>query len=297
MVEIQDHAYLQVAFKIIPLQLHLTGIYFLIKHRNYYFKNNNNNNINNNINNDDSKRRNWLHLINLSTSEIVFVGLGLLTQLLFYNGSMKLATYVETIQYSTCCLQYFLAMIYMTVDRFLEVRLNIIYPVYWKYGYTKILLVSTWVFCGILSLVVLLIELPSRRRIRWIIFVFFYPIIESVFWLLSSSVYIYIFVKLKQNSCHIYKKQTGIMKRRKKRHFYVPALIVLSFVLFILIPDTVITVYMLRNTRLPGPLQTYVYCSYMIGFSCDAVVYIFFSPLVRSKLTLFGHCCQKTYPK
>ena len=57
MVEIQDHTYLQVAFKIIPLQLHLTGIYFLIKHRNYYFKNNNNNNNNNNINNDDSKFR------------------------------------------------------------------------------------------------------------------------------------------------------------------------------------------------------------------------------------------------
>lgn len=286
MDEIQDHSYLQLAFKIIPFLLHLTGIYFLIKYRNYFLKSNN-----------DSRKSNWLHLVNLSISEMVFVGLGLLAQLLFHNGSMKFAVYAETIQYSTCCLQYFLAMIYMTIDRFLEVRLNIIYPVFWKYKYTKLLLLCTWTVCGILSLVVFFIELPSRRRIRWIIFVIFYPIIESVFWFLSSSVYVYIFLKLKQNSCHIYKKQTGIMKRRKKRHFYVPALIVLSFVLFILIPDTIITVHMLRNTRLPGPLQTYVYCSYMIGFSCDAIVYIFFSPLVRTKLTLFGNCRQKTNPK
>ena len=255
-------SYLPIAFKVVPLLLHLTGIYFLFKHHNCYHRN---------INNDDSRKRHLLHLINLSVSEIVFVGLGLLTQLLVICGAVKHANYAETVQYSACCLQYFLAMIYMTVDRFLEVRLNIIYPVFWKYKYTKILLLCTWTVCSILSLVVLLMDLPSRRRVHLIIFVYFYPIFESVFLVLSSSIYVYIFIKLKQKSCHVYKKDSGIMKRRRKKHFYVPALIVLSFFLFILIPDTVITVFILRNTRLPGPLQTYVYCSYMIGFSCDAL--------------------------
>lgn len=278
-LEVPD--YLHIAFKAIPLVLHLTGLFFLVKLRRYYRSNSNASN---------SKRSHLLHLINLSISEILFVTLGLVSLILIACGENSYAQYVLVIQYTTCCLQYFLAMIYMTVDRFLEIRLNIVYPVVWKYRYTKGVIFVTWVACGVFSVVILLSELPSRKRMEWIIFVYFYPIFESVFLALSVSIYGYIFVKLKQNSCHVYKKHSGLMKRRKKKHFYVPALIVLSFFVFIMIPDTLTTVFVLRDTKVPGSLQNYVYCSYLVGFSCDAIVYTFLSPLVRTKLALFGNC-------
>ena len=266
--------YLEIAFKAIPLILHATGIYFLYKFRRCY-----------------SNKSHLLYLVNLSLIEIVFVSTGLLWHILLECGLERAAYYTQTIQYSTVCLHYFLSMIYMTVDRFMEVRLNIVYPVYWKYRYTKILLLSSWIVCALLSFGIMLIDLPERKYTNQIIFLYFYPIFESIFITLSTCIYGYIFSRLRRNNCHVYRANSGLMRRRKKKHFYVPALIVVSFILLVAVPDFIGAVYLARNIRLPVAMATYIYCSYMIGMSCDAIVYIFFSPYIRRFWKRF--CCDR----
>jgi len=103
----------QIALNVIPLTLHLFALYLLIKYRRSY----------GNINQ-------YMYLLNLSLSELTFVLLGLVSLFLamfnYHEGSHR----VEAIQYSTVTIVCFVAMIYLTVDRFLEVRLNIFYPLH-----------------------------------------------------------------------------------------------------------------------------------------------------------------------
>jgi len=269
--------YMQIALKVFPLTIHLFALYFLIKYRRCY-----------------ANKSQFIHLLNLSLCELTFVTFGLISLLLTVSRYSESSYRVEAIQYSTIIIVYFLAMIYMTVDRFLEVRLNIFYPLYWKACYTKILLCATWSVCVLLSVTIALMELPDRAKFLEIIFLYVYTPFEFLFLVLSVAIYTYIFIKLKKNQVHVLRKKSGLLKHRKKKHFYVPVLIVLTFFMFIMIPDLLMAYLLYRYRAMPNEAtRTYVYSSYMIGMSCDAIVYTFFSPFIRKgvKRIMKQNCC------
>jgi len=140
-----------------------------------------------------------------------------------------------------------------------------------------------------------LLELPDRAKFLEIIFVYGNTVVEFLFLVHSVAIYTYIFIKLKKNQVHVLNKKSGLLKQRKKNHFYLPVLIVLTFFVFIMAPDLLMAFSFRGHFVLNVTMQMYVYSSYMIGISFDAIVYIFFSPFIRkgAKRMMKQNCCAR----
>ena len=147
---------------------------------------------------------------------------------------------------------YYFIMFAITLDRFLELRLNIKYPLYWNKNRTKKTLILvccilnvTWVvlLCIIFSYQQPGLMVNIHGKIFQIYLTCLVPVVDTVFVIFATIVYSYIFFKLHKKRKaeqtlikQVRRNEADINIIQVKRH-RVPFWIILTFILFWIVPN------------------------------------------------------------
>ena len=246
---------------LLSIMLHSIGIFLLLtlKHR----------------------RNQDIIIMNLSIAEISMSLCDFSQNILsrYHNVS---AFHIKVLTITQCSLfvvPSFLIMIVLTVDRFLEVYLNIKYHTYVHKFKVKVSLSICW--CAGMSIAILLLTLKFRSiNSAAIIFKFIFPSVEGMFLLVALVCYIYIFNKFKEM------KKTPtvpsiVRKKLECARIFPPFLIILTFGMFVVAPDTVNLYLFYISEKGTNFHANILLLFYVLGFISDAVIYIFLQKSMR----------------
>lgn len=262
-------------FGIITSLIHLTGIALLRKEED-------------GITNGTQK---YL-IMALSLTELGFAVLSITMESIFYaSGSREdkaglcISLYVVVVIGN----MYYFVMFSITLDRFLGLRLNIKYPLYWNKNKTKSVLILilfilnvAWaiILCIILLHPQYSVILKTDGNIYKLNHTYYAPVINSIFVIFVVTIYSYIFSKLYK----IRKKEEELRKQVKinetktdnismLNQFRVPFLIILSFNFFWIIPSILQSI-----SYIYPAYEIYFHVVYYglhrIGSIVDAIIYI-----------------------
>lgn len=272
-----------------------------------------------------------------------------------------------------CCffvVPFFLIIITLTLDRFMEVHLNIKYHLYFNATKVRCILVANWIVGAVLGTVLITLRALRGTKILTIVYLVIFPCLEIVFLCVATVTYAYIYSKFRSkfkrlflgkvspcsmeqqstnknnnNKSYIIRSDNAITSRNnnidnskrnslwevtkrtrkavvfnglgsiqhnntttpattataartkrggnivfKRRNFFAPSLIVLSFILFVIIPDVLnLFVNYLGMIQDSAAMQHALLCLYSAGFITDGVVYIFLQKHVRTMLMKMFH--------
>jgi len=190
-------------------------------------------------------------------------------------------------------LVFFFTMIYITLDRLVDIYLNIHYDVYWNEHRATILIKITW-FIGVL----VSISSIAFKDWQWedTFFEIFYPVLEIGFILLAFYTYTFIFRKFKagrkpphqpliKGSKISATRQNSTFEAFRSSRFYISVFLIFTFILFMIIPDlvylflVVVPENVLRLSK--EKILTGCLISYGIANLSDAFIYIFLQAEVK----------------
>lgn len=213
------------------------------------------------------------------------------------NMSHETKTLVSTLTYciemglfTGIAIVYYMNMIFLTLERLAAVCLGVRYPQYWDKKKTKCLIISLWLF-GILLCVGVVVA-RALYNLEWeVVFAFYvYPILEINFILIVVVTYALIFRKRNQSlrklrsNCNTTEgehDQRGGGGLKKYGFFLVPSLIILTFLVFVILPDLVHFFYGILAHNPSVILNIACHISYSLANLLEGVVYIFLLPDVR----------------
>ena len=194
-------------------------------------------------------------------------------------------------------------MIVLTIDRFLKVFLNIKYPLYWKYNHSVKLVICLFIINFLTGLAFWL----SGTRLETIETYYYLPF-DELFLFCAVGTYGYIFIMVKKKSkvnqvelssnnqtresANDTIRSTGSSRTNKpksllgkNKHFLSTFLLVITFLVFTVVPDLILFYFALRNgegkTELINLTLAISYCT---SFICDFVIYTFSSRPIRRRL-------------
>ena len=174
---------------------------------------------------------------------------------------------------------FYIATFWLIFDRFLHIKLNIKYVVYWSKKKTIIATTVLWCITTLSgSLIAIFVPLYD---------VLIYAIVDLI--ILSFSAFVYTYALLlshkQRKIVRANQRQKGIFKG-----LLLSIVILTTFAVLVAIPDITlaIEIYIEINS---DALYWYVWLTYPITFWTDALIYIFVSPQVRlaikNKLKVF----------
>ena len=207
-------------------------------------------------------------------------------------------SYIEIAFISGVCVVYYLAMVYVTLDRLAKIVLHVRYKQYWNINKTKKLLACTWL-SGLVMCVVSTIT-STATTVEWdqIFHRYIYPITDMVFITFSVATLTLIIRKYNQ-------QKRMLIKRRGKKHFQrvaharydkkkqylqfkgeflVPACLIVTFLVFITLPDLIYFIVCVIEENQSSLLKISIWISYAVAAQIDACFYLFFLPDVRRLL-------------
>ena len=241
-------------------------------------------------------------IIALSIVMLGFVTLSTVRELIFYarksradNAGLCISLYILIVFGD----MYYFIMFAITIDRFLVIRLNIKYPLYWNKNRTKktLMLVSVMLNIGCAVLLCIILQygqsafvLTMHDKIYKNAYIYVAPVIDIVFVISATFVYSYIFStfhKIKRKEKSLRKQVTGnetpMHIRHRIKRFRVPFWIILTFIVFLIVPNILQLIsYICSVSHIY--FQLVYYGLYRIGFIINAVVYIINMDIVRLKL-------------
>lgn len=228
------------------------------------------------------RRNQDIIMMNLSIAEISMSLCDFSQNILsrYHNVSAFHIKILTITQCSLFVVPSFLIMIVLTVDRFLEVYLNIKYHTYVGKFKVKVSLSICW--CIGISIASILLPLKFLSiNSDAIIFKFIFPSVEGTFLLIALVCYIYIFNKFKEM------KRTPtvpsiVRNKLKCARIFPPFLIILTFAMFVVAPDTVNLYLFYISEKGTNFHANILLLFYVLGFISDAVIYIFLQKSMRS---------------
>lgn len=244
---------------------------------------------------EDENRIQLLFLIHLSICEALmnlFEGIRRIPEFFALNTREKklnatIQNYIMIVMFAGISVVYYLDMMYLTINRLLDILLNIRYHLYISYKLSKRLILITWLFAG--SLAILIGCLSKFTAYNWEeqIFVFCFPILNFIFIIISLVTYGLIFLKYRRTrkspSCNGQPRQSVYQTFRNSR-FYVPVLLILTFLVFIVVPDLTYLFVAVVKGNDSTTLLVACWISYAIGNLSDCYIYIFMQRSVRRLL-------------
>ena len=209
---------------------------------------------------------------------------------------------------------FLIIVTFLTLDRFFEVYLNIKYQIHFNKFKIGAILALAWI-TGIITAVTLLYKkLRYHVNVRTLIYKYMFPTLETTLFIICVLVYGYIYYKYrkskkpKHSTSHfrsrpmfsnskIYPLQKNSHKRKystvfKKRKFFAPFLIIVTLILFVIVPDmlNLYLFYIYEKTDCKA-WSNILLSLYSAGFIVDAVIYVFIQNHVRR--TFFKLFCKK----
>ena len=239
-----------------------------------------------------------LFLINLSLVEGFVNITGFISQITFFYIkpsiiANEIYTYIWIINETGINFIYFMAIIYITVDKWLEILLNIKYFLYVNERKVKYLLTATWL-TGLLFSIGLSVAVGVFKidfeNIQEELTKFYYPTFDFVFITVLIVCYVYIFRQFKQTRVKPHLQQPSVTVRQstflvfRKSKFFIPFLLTFTFVLFVIIPDLLYLFIVVISDNFSVELDTACYISYALSDLVDAILYIFLYGDVRRLL-------------
>ena len=273
----------------INIILHLTGFYLLI----------------NNYNNGN-KTVQKLYLIHLSIIEATknfcyLIGnVPVIIHLSRYSiSSRRIAYYIDyyimAITTTGVYLSYFLAMMYITVDRLLHVLLHMKYSMFWTINKARKLLIVTCMVNFTISATFALVYYFIRddnfmATIMENIFNIYVPtVLYTIFFILAVVCYIIMFLRFAQSrrattQTDSDSPQQSLMSIFLNSRFFVSIMLVTSYLIFMIIPSLIRTFYYIADAHMPHILFDYINISVTLSDTADGIIYIFMDRSVRKLL-------------
>ena len=185
---------------------------------------------------------------------------------------------------------YISIMTFITVDRFLEIYLNIKYSVIWSSKKTRTVLIIA--FCISFTLMILTLLIGTRNP-RFFFIYHFLPISNSIFLIVASVIYLCITKQILKHRRNTKKLQQQLRENNKtfyqKKSYnrfkiYVPALIIVTFIFFMISPNFISLLN--RQTRIVklDVEKNIINILIPIGFIADAILFFFNLKAVRAAL-------------
>ena len=79
-------------------------------------------------------------------------------------------------------------------------------------------------------------------------------------------------------------KKDNVWKKVVQSTFFVPVLLILSFILLVVVPDLIVSVYKLSGRDVPATLEEVCHLMFSISDLCDVGIYVFMQRPVRNLL-------------
>lgn len=143
-----------------------------------------------------------LYLINISISELLICVFKISHRLFSLYDYSLYSFKLWTIQTSGCFMAYIIFMVLLSVDRFLEVYLNIKYPIFVTKRTAHFSVLIVWLVSAMFAMALVLQN--SDNHVRRVVILYFWPSSELTFLLIALLVYTYLFVKIRK-----YRKKTN----------------------------------------------------------------------------------------
>ena len=197
---------------------------------------------------------------------------------------------------------YTLNLVYILINKFLQVYLHLRYPLYVTIGRTKCLISTTWcVAIGVCA--VCMVYMVTRAQYQNIALIYIYLAIDLCLILFACYIYSYIFLKYKNT-----RRPPACPSRSQYRHrnifvifyqsrFTVSALLILSYIVFTTIPDIISCIYRFNNKTFKDEkwiVTVVCLISYTTSDIVDSWVYIFVHAPVRKLLRKHLRCLLRT---
>lgn len=286
---------IRIACPIIPMIIHLFGIYLLWNH------------------NADITRNQKVLLLNLSISELIVCSLTLSEAVATILKGYKISEVIHLL-YLSFIFSYILNMFALAIDRFAQVYLNIKYPLYWSKKKTIYLMAAIWISCVIVAFILLTYFFTESgqvvEEIDYIFDTYIYTTVSVSFLLTATFTYAYIVRKLlKKEALYSHQMASGshpsavthnvssvsysgstlsvktkrVLKNRATERLLLPTLLVVTFITFVVMPDF-LHLLMIKGV-LPQSNTAYqmTFLLFNMGLVSDALIYILLSTTVGRK--------------
>ena len=236
----------------------------------------------------------------LSIIDITFLTLSATLQYISQLTDMPYEIGAFIISYKLMVLvnMFYFTMFGIIIDRFLQIRLNIRYELYWNKDMSKKLLLGYCVMLNVLYFTYLTIALSYQQyslnmKALETFQKYLKPVYSVTFVTAASSVFFYIFRKI----CFNRKKHERTKKNVTSRHqishqrsslviYLLPFGIIIAFILFQILPDAILTFCFFYQIPHLEIFQTLIIVLYNCGFIADPLIYMFNLQVVRSKLKI-----------
>ena len=188
-----------------------------------------------------------LYISSLSFAEVLWNIAISLDLLLEYLGHQNARNFVIIL--STCFAGVvYMSYLYITLNRFLEVVLNLRYPIYWNEHKAKVLIFVTWIVCLLFSTLMTLLSLKTSFgyvRVLRIHLTYVAAPAKVLFLLIVIPIYIFLFLKFRK--CRIgpttladVPPQPSLWSTFRHSTFYTAVLLTFSYAFFMVVPTYVI---------------------------------------------------------
>ncbi len=230
-------------------------------------------------------------LINLTVSEIIAALIQVISNpmsaLLPSSETNKIA-----IASGASYLPYYLAMHMLTIDRLI----GVVFPLKHRIMVTKrrlsFAILATWFLSLLIATVPFIFyhEIQSRVAEMYLAFA-----LDVTYIILCSVTYGLIFIKLLERKRLVNNQQDMNIENRRQnvaengKFFKITALIILSFLLFLLIPNIVFHLYHINNKTVMESMNI----AWSLGFVADPIIYIFLQDNLRLLLKTKLCTCKK----
>ena len=163
---------------------------------------------------------------------------------------------------------YYFIMGLLTIDRFLAFYLNLKYQFHFSPSKALKLLVIATLVCLLITVMVAVLvskQMIMRSQLHNSLF-FFYVSFDAVYIFLAIGAYSFIF--------RVYRRQLKFQKDSQRVR---NTLIIVTFIIFISIPNIINTVYRQEISTTNKAIVYVAFTFYRIGWLIDPLIYIFFS--------------------
>ena len=235
-----------------------------------------------------------LLLITLCVSELIYAVVDITyktLQLLYILDTISTSFWVFNV--ITISLLYISVMTLLTIERFLEIYLNIKYGLLCTPRKTKVVLLSTCIICFLAFIPGVFVSLNNPIYVGRTLVRFIYPVFEICFIIVATISYFYISKQVYKHRTKSKRLEKQLSQNNKVFHrkklpsnsfrLFVPTLIVVTFVFFAVVPNTLKLCFSLKILTADFVLQI-AYLMIPVGFIVDAFIYIFNIKAVRLKI-------------
>ena len=258
-------------FAFIPIVLHIIGIGLLWKPNTF-------------------QQNQKIYLTHVSVIEILFMlSQNVALYMKLFRADPMAYEYVSLFILCILSIPWCNLRIALTIDRYMEVRLNIKYELHMNKTVRRIMYVVSWVIGVVLFIIMSSLKYKLNINAAYIVLIFLISIYHGIVVVVCILVYTYIFIVIRKNaikdrntSCHTCE---NLRFQRQKKRMFIPFWIVASYFVFIILPDVTFKILFIQMKTDRG--KSVMFPIMMFLFDCcglaDSLIYIFMNASTRKR--------------